>query len=97
MRGGKDERVARPLREREMVCDGVYLVDKLAGFRRLFEDEFPGSQCELLNPFAVGQEEFKVIGIGWTQAHPASLSDRRLAATIDAKRVRPTRTSTGTG
>ena len=71
MRGGKDERVARSLREREMVCDGVHLVDKLTGFRCLFEDQFPGSQCELLNLFAVRQQEFKVIRIGWTQSAPS--------------------------
>jgi hypothetical protein len=33
-----------------------------------------------LNPFSVSQEEFEVIRIGWTRAHPVSLSDRRLAS-----------------
>jgi hypothetical protein len=79
MRGGKDERVAQSL-EREVICDGVHLVDKLAGFRRLFEDQFSGGQCEFLNQFAVRPGEFDLIRNRWTQAHPASLSDPRSAA-----------------
>src|SRR5215472_2106388 len=74
MRGDEDEGVARSLGEREVVGDGVYLVDELAGFRSLFKDQFSRGQCELFNHFAVRQEEFEVIRIRWTQAHPDSVS-----------------------
>ena len=55
MRGGEDERVTRSLREREVVGDGVHLVDELAGCRRFFEDQFSSGQCELLNRLAMSQ------------------------------------------
>jgi len=56
MCGGEDERVAGSPREREVVGDGVHLVDELAGPRSLFEDQFTRGQCELLNSYAVRQD-----------------------------------------
>jgi hypothetical protein len=53
MRGGEDERVAGSLREGEVVGDGVHLVDELAGFRSLFEDQFSRGQCESPNSISV--------------------------------------------
>src|SRR5690242_12751384 len=38
MRGGEHERIARPLREREVVGDRVDLVDELVGLRSFFQD-----------------------------------------------------------
>ena len=74
MRGGEDECVARSLREREVVGDGVHLVDELASFWSLFEDQFSRGQCKLSNRLAVMQKEFEVPRIWSTQAHTASVS-----------------------
>ena len=62
--GGKDKRVARPIREREVVGDGIYLVNELASFWSLFEDQFSRGQRELLNRFSVRLEELDVLPIG---------------------------------
>ena len=79
MRGGEYARVARTLGEREMVRDGVDLVDELAGIRSLFEDHFSRGQREFLNCFGVRPEELEVLRIRWTQAHRASVSHWRPA------------------
>ena len=75
MRSGEDERVAGPLGEPEVVGDGVHLVNELVGCRSLFEDQLSGGQSELLNLFAVRQEESDVFRIRWTLAHSASVPD----------------------
>ena len=71
MRGGEHERIAGPLREREMVGNGVHLVDELVRFRRLFEDHFSRGQRELLNDIPVGQQESQVLRVWWTYSHRA--------------------------
>ena len=73
VRRGEHERVAGPLREREVVGDGIHFVDELAGFGSLFEDQSSRRQCELLNHFPVRQKEFEVLRIGRTLAHSASV------------------------
>jgi PilZ domain len=74
MRCGEDERVARTVREAEVVGDGVHRVDELARFRGLFEDQFSCSQSKLLNHIAIRLEKFEILRIGWTEAHCASVS-----------------------
>jgi hypothetical protein len=74
VRRGEDERIARSGRKGEVVGDGLHLVDELAGLRSLFEDQFSRSQGELSNHFARRREESEILGIGWTQAHRASVA-----------------------
>jgi hypothetical protein len=69
----EDERIAGSLRERKVVGNGVDLVHELASVGSLFEDEFSRGESELLNHFSVREEEFLVLRIGRTHAHPTSL------------------------
>ena len=72
----KNKRVAWPPGEGKMIGDRVCLVHEFTCFRRLFEDQLSRGQCERLNRFVVTCEEFEVLGVGWTQAHPASVSHK---------------------
>ena len=88
MRRGEHERVAGPVREGEVVGDSVHLVDEFAGLGSLVEDQPSRGQCELSNHFAVRCEQFEVLRIGWTQAHPASVApnDAPLGLAWEAER-----------
>jgi len=57
VRGGEDEGAAGPVGEREVIGDGVDLVNELVGFRSLLENQVSRGQCELLNRLRVRQEE----------------------------------------
>ena len=79
---GEHEGIADAAGEREVIGDGVDLVDELAGLRGFCEDQLARSQRELLDGGAIRREEFAVFGIRGSQAHAASVPrrDRREAA-----------------
>jgi len=79
MRSGEYERIARARRKREVVGDGVHLVDELVGFRSLFEDCSSRGQGEPLDDVGVGQQEFEVLRVGRTCAHGFIVSHSRLS------------------
>jgi hypothetical protein len=76
MRRGEHEGIADAAGEREVIGDGVDLVDELAGLRSLYEDQLARGQRELPDGGAVRREEFAVLGIRGAQAHAASVPRR---------------------
>ena len=73
---GEHECVAGFVREREVIGDGVQLIDELTCIWRLGENQASRGQREFSDHVAVWSEQSEVRRIGWTQTHWANLSKR---------------------
>ena len=76
MSRGEHECVAGFVREREVIGDGVQLIDELTCIWRLGENQASRGQREFSDHVAVWSEQSEVRRIGWTQTHWANLSKR---------------------
>ena len=73
MSSDEGECVTRPLREREVVGDGIHLVDELVRFEGLEKNNFARGESEVLHGGAATLEQFEVLGACWARAYSVSV------------------------